>query len=321
MRRRSLRSCGHRRRGRPRAVDRRARARRCGRARGAPSATIRPGASALPRGPGSAIPAGRPRRQRGGEPFGMVEPARAPAQRMRRHRDGDGGRREQPWWGARDDLGGHHVGHPERGAELQRVHERARRALERDRRPRASDREAAAGQRAPHGDGSRSAGSARRAGSAPARGRPSRAAGRRRPWRDTPSRRAGRARRRGRRAPRGRGRRARQAVGPPSRPRHASTARLRQSCAVAADTSWTFDPGAIPLVGLARPSTSPLAPGARPTAPAAPPTPAPAFIGGVLTLVVALMSPIDRLGEQAFVMHMVQHILLLDVAPILLIVR
>ena len=33
--------------------------------------------------------------------------------------------------------------------------------------------------------------------------------------------------------------------------RHGSTARLRQSCAVAADASWTFDPGALALVGLA----------------------------------------------------------------------
>ena len=44
-----------------------------------------------------------------------------------------------------------------------------------------------------------------------------------------------------------------------------------------------------------------------------------AFAGGLLTLVAALVSPIDRLGEQAFVMHMAQHILLLDIAPILLI--
>jgi putative membrane protein len=33
---------------------------------------------------------------------------------------------------------------------------------------------------------------------------------------------------------------------------------------------------------------------------------------------VALVSPIDALGEQAFTMHMVQHVLLLDVSPILL---
>jgi putative membrane protein len=35
--------------------------------------------------------------------------------------------------------------------------------------------------------------------------------------------------------------------------------------------------------------------------------------------VVALLSPVDRLGEEAFVMHMLQHVLLLDVAPIALV--
>ena len=45
-----------------------------------------------------------------------------------------------------------------------------------------------------------------------------------------------------------------------------------------------------------------------------------AFAAAMLVLVAALMSPIDRLGEQAFVMHMAQHMLLLDVAPVLLIV-
>jgi putative membrane protein len=44
-----------------------------------------------------------------------------------------------------------------------------------------------------------------------------------------------------------------------------------------------------------------------------------AFLGGILALVLALLSPVDRLGEQLLVMHMVQHVLLLDVAPILLI--
>jgi putative membrane protein len=44
-----------------------------------------------------------------------------------------------------------------------------------------------------------------------------------------------------------------------------------------------------------------------------------AFLGGLLVLVAALLSPVDRLAEQAFVMHMVQHVLLLDIAPILLI--
>jgi putative membrane protein len=43
------------------------------------------------------------------------------------------------------------------------------------------------------------------------------------------------------------------------------------------------------------------------------------FMTGILVLVTALCSPIDRLAEQLLVMHMVQHVLLLDVAPILLI--
>jgi putative membrane protein len=43
------------------------------------------------------------------------------------------------------------------------------------------------------------------------------------------------------------------------------------------------------------------------------------FAAGLLAVLAALVSPIDRLGEQLMVMHMVQHILLLDIAPILLI--
>lgn len=39
---------------------------------------------------------------------------------------------------------------------------------------------------------------------------------------------------------------------------------------------------------------------------------------GVLSLVAALISPIDNLAEQVFVMHMTQHLLLIDIAPILL---
>jgi putative membrane protein len=44
-----------------------------------------------------------------------------------------------------------------------------------------------------------------------------------------------------------------------------------------------------------------------------------AFAGGILALVAALLSPIDALGEQILAMHMVQHVLLLDVAPVMLI--
>jgi cytochrome c oxidase assembly factor CtaG len=43
------------------------------------------------------------------------------------------------------------------------------------------------------------------------------------------------------------------------------------------------------------------------------------FAGGLLTILAALVSPIDALGDQLMVMHMVQHVLLLDIAPILLI--
>ncbi len=43
------------------------------------------------------------------------------------------------------------------------------------------------------------------------------------------------------------------------------------------------------------------------------------FVAGLLAILAALVSPIDVLGEQLMVMHMVQHILLLDIAPILLI--
>jgi putative membrane protein len=44
-----------------------------------------------------------------------------------------------------------------------------------------------------------------------------------------------------------------------------------------------------------------------------------AFAGGILVLFIALCSPIDTLGEERlFTLHMVQHLLLADVAPILL---
>ena len=42
------------------------------------------------------------------------------------------------------------------------------------------------------------------------------------------------------------------------------------------------------------------------------------FAAGLLVLAIALVSPLDRLGEQLFVMHMVQHVLLIDLAAILL---
>ena len=41
------------------------------------------------------------------------------------------------------------------------------------------------------------------------------------------------------------------------------------------------------------------------------------FGAGLLAVFVALISPVDELGHQVLTMHMVQHLLLLDVAPIL----
>ena len=43
------------------------------------------------------------------------------------------------------------------------------------------------------------------------------------------------------------------------------------------------------------------------------------FFAGLAAILVALVSPIDDLGDQLLVMHMVQHVLLLDIVPILLI--
>ena len=42
------------------------------------------------------------------------------------------------------------------------------------------------------------------------------------------------------------------------------------------------------------------------------------FLGGIACLAIALLTPVDALSEQLFFMHMVQHVLLLDLAPILL---
>jgi len=42
------------------------------------------------------------------------------------------------------------------------------------------------------------------------------------------------------------------------------------------------------------------------------------FLAGMALVLAALVSPVDRLAEQLFFMHMVQHLLLLDLAPILI---
>ena len=87
------------------------------------------------------------------------------------------------------------------------------------------------------------------------------------------------------------------------------------------ETSWSFDPavllGVFVLVGLyAAGWRRARRPGER-----HPPSlwRLTLFAGGALTILVALVSPLDSLGDQLMMMHMVQHMLLVDVAPILLI--
>lgn len=87
------------------------------------------------------------------------------------------------------------------------------------------------------------------------------------------------------------------------------------------DASWTAEPvviGAVLAAGglylarwrRARAEVTVHAPGAWRLA---------SFVGGLLAILIALVSPVDRLAEQLFALHMVQHVLLLDVAPILLV--
>lgn len=91
--------------------------------------------------------------------------------------------------------------------------------------------------------------------------------------------------------------------------------------AAAADTSFSLAPGPIVIVialtagyvyrwRQARASGSTRGAGYGKLA---------AWLGGVLCIAVALISPIDTLADQVFAMHMIQHVLLLDFAPILLI--
>lgn len=82
--------------------------------------------------------------------------------------------------------------------------------------------------------------------------------------------------------------------------------------AASPDASWSFVPGAIVVVVVLTvlyvrrwrevdASVARLA----------------CFLAGMALILVALVSPVDRLAEQLFFMHMTQHLLLLDLAPIL----
>ena len=90
---------------------------------------------------------------------------------------------------------------------------------------------------------------------------------------------------------------------------------------VAPKIAWSFEPSV--LIGVAalailyilawrrgRATGSPHKPGYGRLA---------IFTCGLLAILAALVSPLDGLGDQLLVMHMIQHILLLDIVPILLI--
>ena len=91
--------------------------------------------------------------------------------------------------------------------------------------------------------------------------------------------------------------------------------------AASPDASWTFAPGVVALLGvlgflyLRRWRAARREAGAR----GASGWRLASFAGGLALLAAALISPVDRLADQLFVMHMVQHLLILDLATILLI--
>ncbi len=79
------------------------------------------------------------------------------------------------------------------------------------------------------------------------------------------------------------------------------------------DASWTVSPGPLVLIGALT-----VAYVLRWNRVGASAPRLLLFLGGIACLAVALLTPVDGLGEQLFFMHMVQHVLLLDLAPILL---
>jgi cytochrome c oxidase assembly factor CtaG len=99
-------------------------------------------------------------------------------------------------------------------------------------------------------------------------------------------------------------------VGPGAAPGSGTIARI--VLAVSPDASWSFVPGAIGVVAVLTVvyvrrwrevdgSIARLA----------------SFLGGMALVLAALVSPIDRLAEQLFFIHMTQHLMLVDLAPIL----
>ena len=93
------------------------------------------------------------------------------------------------------------------------------------------------------------------------------------------------------------------------------------TAAGAPDYSLTFDPGVLVALALAGGAYAVRWRSVRRTegARGAPVGRLTSFLGGLLVVALALVSPVDRLSEQIFPVHMLQHVLLLDVAPILII--
>jgi putative membrane protein len=90
---------------------------------------------------------------------------------------------------------------------------------------------------------------------------------------------------------------------------------------VSPNITWSFEPGALLLVLVA--GTLYLRAWTRARQPNEPHPPGfgrlALFGAGLLAILAALVSPIDGLGDQLMLMHMLQHVLLLDIAPILII--
>jgi putative membrane protein len=85
--------------------------------------------------------------------------------------------------------------------------------------------------------------------------------------------------------------------------------------------TWTFSPSVIVGVGAA--CTAYLWAWRRARRPGMPHPPGfgrlALFAGGMVIVLVALVSPLDALSDDVMVIHMVQHVLLLDIVPILFI--
>jgi len=91
--------------------------------------------------------------------------------------------------------------------------------------------------------------------------------------------------------------------------------------AVAPKIVWPFEPSV--LLGVAAFGTVYVKGWRRARLPGMPHPPGygrlTLFLSGLIVIWIALASPLDPLGKQLLVLHMLQHVLLLDIAPILLI--